>query len=173
MTTEDNSRRELIKFLVEHRKTELEDILRSDNHDKHFVIEVHSSELLDSSLQLFTQTVSDPDTVLPQLDQDLLEALDQILEANKNEKNFTKKSNVHLRLSALPAIPWFQKKSVPRSGDTGDLIQLVATVTKVSQPRLLTWRQDVKCSSCGYVFPALAQFDQFYNLANTGKYKFC
>ena len=162
----------LVTFIVSKKKIDLETILRLKNTDNYHVLRIHSQELLDVSHELFSQTMSDPDNMMPKLDADLLEALNRVFDekakVETERDNFIKKDKVHLRISHLPAIPWFQKKSVPRSLNAEDVIQLVGTVTKTIQPKLLSWRQDVSCIKCGYVFPVQADFDQFYSLPNTG-----
>ena len=160
---------DLVSFLVSNKKIDLETILMRKNTDNYHVLLIHSQELLDVSTNLFSQAMSDPDKTFPKLDADLMKALDHVFEDREANKGvFIKKDKVHLRISHLPAIPWFQKKSVPRSLDSGDVIQLVGTVTKTIQPKLLSWRQNVSCAKCGYVFPVLADYDQFYTLPNTG-----
>ena len=160
---------DLVSFLVRNKKKDLEAILMQKNTDNYHVLHIHSQELLDVSTNLFSEAMSDPDKTIPKLDADLLKALDHVFgDSEVNRGGFVKKEKVHLRISHLPAIPWFQKKSVPRSLDSGDVIQLVGTVTKTIQPKLLSWRQNVSCVKCGYVVPVLADYDQFYNIPNTG-----
>ena len=167
----DNSseHNKLIKFLVEKKSRELELILKRRNSDVYHSLYIHSQELLDVSTFLFTQTIADPDKWLLKLDADLIKALDNVYEAASDTSDYVKKEKVHLRISNLPAIPWFQKKTVPRCYDDGDVIQLVGTVTKSVQPKLLTWRHDVTCQKCGYTCPVEADYDQFYQLPNSGK----
>ena len=163
------SHEDLVSFLVSNKKKELEAILTTKNTDNYHVLHIHSQELLDVSTNLFSQAMSDPEKTIPQLDANLLKALDRVYDDGVAKRGlFIKKEKVHLRISHLPAIPWFQKKSVPRSLDFGDVIQLVGTVTKTIQPKLLSWRQNVSCAKCGYTFPVLADYDQFYTLPNTG-----
>ena len=165
--------KDLIKFLVREKRNELETILKHVNIDVYHALYIHSQELLDVSTVLFTETMSAPDIWMPKLDLDLVEALKVVLEEtedNFKRSSFRKKDKVHLRISNLPAIPWFQKKLVPRCYEDGDVIQLVGIVTKTVQPKLLTWRNDVKCLKCGYTFPIEADYDQFYSLPNSGKF---
>ena len=162
---------DLVSFLLRNKKKDLETILMRKNTDNFHVLHIHSQELLDVSTNLFSQAMSDPDKTIPKLDADLHKALDHVFEedGNANRGLFIKKEKVHLRISHLPAIPWFQKKSVPRSMDSGDVIQLVGTITKTIQPKLLSWRQNVSCVKCGYVFPVQADYDQFYTLPHAGR----
>ena len=107
--TEDHE--DLIKFLTDKRRIALESILTDPDSSKYHVVSIHSSELLDVSLKLFTETVSDADKWLPILDKDVLKAMDTIFDESEDKSKLVKKEKVHLRISALPAIPWFQVKS--------------------------------------------------------------
>ena len=104
--TEDHE--DLIKFLTDKRRLVLNSILSDPDCSKYHVVSIHSSELLDVSLKIFTETVSDADKWLPILDKDVLSALDIIYDESEDKSKLTKKEMVHLRISALPAIPWFQ-----------------------------------------------------------------
>ena len=164
--------KDLIKFLVKEKRNDLETILKHMNIDIYHALYIHSQELLDVSTVLFSETMSNPDIWMPKLDSDLEEALKIVLDETRSDhikrSSLIKKEKVHLRISNLPAIPWFQKKLVPRCYEDGDVIQLVGIVTKTVQPKLLTWRNDVKCLKCGYTFPIEAAYDQFYLLPNSG-----
>ena len=157
----------LVDFLVSKKKKDLELILEQKNSDIYHVCSISSHELLDISSELFSQTMSNPDKTMAQLDSDLIQALDIIYEQSNNYL-FTKKEKVHLRLSTLFGIPWFQKRAVPQCEQVGDVIQLAATVTKTAAPRLLAWRHDVRCLKCGYTFPVTADHDQFYSPQTSG-----
>jgi len=157
---------DLIQFLIDKKHKDLERILRSCNTNIFHVLYIHSQELIDVSTFLFTQTIADPDTWSEKLDKDLLAALEKVYVQAPNE--YIRKEKVHMRISHLPAIPWFQKRTVPRCYEDGDVLQLVGTVTKTVQPKLLTWRHDVRCGKCGYIFPVQADYDQFYNLQTSG-----
>ena len=158
----------LVDFLVSKKKKDLEFILEQKNSDIYHVCSISSHELLDISSELFSQAMSNPDKTMAQMDNDLIQALDIIYEQSSNPQLFTKKEKVHLRLSNLLAIPWFQKRAVPRCEQAGDVIQLAATVTKTAAPRLLAWRHDVRCLKCGYTFPVTADHDQFYSPQTSG-----
>ena len=158
----------LVDFLVSKKKKDLEFILEQKNSDIYHVCSISSHELLDISIELFSQAMSNPDKTMAQFDNDLIQALDIIYVQASNPQLFTKKEKVHLRLSNLLAIPWFQKRAVPRCEQAGDVIQLAATVTKTAAPRLLAWRHDVRCLKCGYTFPVTADHDQFYSPQTSG-----
>ena len=51
----------------------------------------------------------------------------------------------------------------------GQMIQLVATVTKTSQTELFVWRKNVKCVKCRVTFPMTADLTQFNTVPLSGR----
>ena len=100
--------------------------------------------------------MADPLVYLPRLDALLTQAARRTL----GQKAVVK--DLRLRLSSLPAIPLFHRRSVPRSENAGHIIQFTGTVTKASQRRLLRWRKQLVCNKCQQSSPLLAEYDQFY-----------
>ena len=61
------------------------------------------------------------------------------------------------------------KTAVPQVEEVGQMIQLVATVTKTSQTELFVWRKNVKCVKCRVSFPMTADLTQFNTVPLSGK----
>ena len=59
--------------------------------------------------------------------------------------------------------------TVPRVEEVGQMIQLVATVTKTSQTELFVWRKNVKCVKCRVTFPMTADLTQFNTVPLSGR----
>ena len=166
-------KRLLLDYLVRNKSKELETILESDNDMKRHVVHIHSQELIDVSVSLFVKLMSDPDKWMTILDRLLLKALNLVYKEGSSKTGgvttWTKKENVQLRLESLPNDPWFQKTSMPRVEQVGQMIQLVATVTKTTQRDLLVWRKNVKCIKCRYTFPMMADLTQFNTIPLSGR----
>ena len=163
-------KRLLLDYLVKNKSKELETILESDNDVKRHVVHIHSQELIDVSVSLFVKLMSDPDKWMTILDRLLLKALDRVYKAGGGGATArTKKENVQLRLESLPNDPWFQKTSMPRVEQVGQMVQLVATVTKTTQRDLLVWRKNVKCLKCKFTFPMMADLTQLNTIPLSGR----
>jgi len=157
---------EFIHYLVTTKRKELEQVLSIGDLENYQSVSLHSQELLDVSDLLFSQAMSDPEKWFPKLDKLLYMALKRVYEEKNNiMTQWILKEKVHLRVANLPPIPWFQKVAVPKCENVGDVIQLVGTVTKTVQPRMLTWRKDMTCMKCKCSFPVLADYDQFYQFS--------
>ena len=166
-------KRLLLDYLVKNKTKELETILQSDNEVKRHVVYIHSQELIDVSVSLFVKLMSDPDKWMIILNRLLVKALDLVYKDGSSKAGVatarTKKENVQLRLGSLPNDPWFQKTAVPRVEEVGQMIQLVATVTKTSQTELFVWRKNVKCVKYRVSFPMTADLTQFNTVPLSGK----
>ena len=166
-------KRLLLDYLVKNKTKELETILQSDNEVKRHVVQIHSQELIDVSVSLFVKLMSDPDKWMIILNRLLVKALDLVYKEGSSKADGatarTKKENVQLRLGSLPNDPWFQKTDVPRVEEVGQMIQLVATVTKTSQTELFVWRKNVKCVKCRVCFPMTADLTQFNTVPLSGR----
>jgi len=156
---------EFIHYLVTSKRRELEQVLISGDSDSYQSVYLHSQEMLDVSDLLFSQAMSDPDKWFPKLDKLLMKAVEKVYQEKVDKTGLVMKDKLHLRVANLPAIPWFQKVAVPKCEAVGDVIQLVGTVTKTVQPRMLTWRKDMTCTKCKYTFPIMADYDQFYQFS--------
>ena len=161
-------KRMLLDYLVKNKTKELETILQSENEAKRHVVLIHSQELIDVSVSLFVKLMSDPDKWMIVLNRMLLKALDLVYKKGAASA-WTKKENVQLRLESLPNDPWFQKTAVPRVEEVGQMIQLVATVTKTTQRNLFVWRKYVKCVKCRETNLMEADLSQFNNVPLSGK----
>ena len=166
-------KRLLLAYLVKNKSKELETILQSDNDVKRHVVHIHSQELIDVSVSLFVKLMSDPDKWMVILDRLLLKALDLVYKEGASKVGAvsvrTKKEKVQLRLGSLPNDPWFQKTAVPRVEQVGQMVQLVATVTKTTQRDLFVWRKDVRCVKCRFTFPMTADLTQFNTVPLSGR----
>ena len=165
-------KRLLLDYLVKNKSKELENILGSDNDEKRHVVHIHSQELINVSVSLFVKLMSDPDKWMAILDRMLLKALDLVYQEGASKPGVTttrtRKENVQLRLASLPNNPWFQKTSMPRLEQVGQMIQVVATVTKTTQRDLLVFKKHVKCLKCRFTFPMMADLTQFNTIPLSG-----
>ena len=165
-------KRLLLDYLVKNKSKELETILESDNDEKRHVVHIYSQELINVSVSLFVKFMSAPEEWMVILNRMLLKALDFVYKegASKADATTTRtmKDKVQLRLASLPNDPWFQKTSMPRVEQVGQMIQVVATVTKTTQRDLLVFKKHVKCLKCRFTFPMMADLTQFNTVPLSG-----
>ena len=65
---------------------------------------------------LFAKTMSEPLTFLPRLDHLLAEAAQRVAKVAREAKEATElATTLHLRISSLPAVPYFSRRVVPRA----------------------------------------------------------
>ena len=66
--------------------------------------------------------MSEPLTFLPRLDQLLAEAALRVAKVVKEAKEATELTpTLHLRISSLPAVPYFSRRAVPRADNFGQV----------------------------------------------------
>ena len=140
-------------------------------------VPLHGQHLLNVSSQLFSKAMAEPSLTFPLLDKLLAKAADRVYHGGGQEQRaeWNPAPLLHLRLSSLPAIPYFHKNSVPRADAVGQVppvppspprrlqvIQFSGTVTKTGPRKLLTWRKHLSCTKCRSSLPLLADYDQHY-----------
>ena len=112
---------ELLKYLTEKHFSELNAILENPDISVYHSLRMHGHELLDVGDILFTKALVEPIKIFKKFDEVLAKALDSIYSSADPEKrqHYFPKSKLHLRISALPTFPVFQRQIVPKSDDVG------------------------------------------------------
>ena len=119
---------------------------------------IHGQDLLNLDSGLFVRATSNPTIYLPRLDAALAKAAKLIGGEGADVEH------LRLRISHLPSIPFFERRTAPRSEDTGRIVQFRGTVTKTKQKVVLWWRRHMVCQSCRESSPLEGDYDQFYRI---------
>ena len=153
----------LVEYLTRHNEREIQvrpsplsEILAVLDGAPQKSVHIDAQDLLDLDPPLFVRAMSDPTTCLPRLDAALAKAA-KIVGGERADA-----VRLRLRFSHLPSIPFFHRGTVPRSDDTGRIIQFRGTITQTKQKLLLRWRKHMVCLLCGESSPIEADYDQFY-----------
>nr|CAH8850816.1 unnamed protein product [Trichobilharzia regenti] len=152
-------------LLREHRS----DIYRISllNSEPHQSIIVHFNNLCEFNSIFSELLLSKPNETLNLLNQSVRQViqsnqLDEI--KSQREESSLNKSNVHIRLTALPIIPEVYKNHIPTSNDIGKFIALRAIVSRVGPIQIIEGEAKYLCQQCGHIFTVLANYENQYSI---------
>lgn len=80
------------------------------------------------------------------------------------QMNLIPKRNIHFRVVGLPHCPEVHRSTMPSIKDYGKFLCIYGTVIKTSQPKVLEYQKEFRCSKCAHEFFVKADYDQYYTI---------
>lgn len=122
--------------------------------------------LLEAYPKLCEAILANSSKYFPVFDTALVDASKRLYMSLEDEVqvNLVLKKNIHFRVVGVPHCPEVHRSTMPRLKDYGKFLCINGTVIKTSQPRVLEYQKEFRCSKCGHEFMVKADYDQFYTI---------
>ncbi|XP_046400755.1 DNA helicase MCM9-like [Ischnura elegans] len=170
---DDSLKDMFISYVLDNHLEEINEILSADDVNLHYSVTVNFVKLFETCTILGDGILSNPTKLIPLCDRALLDAQQAVinLQGNNVEKKYAIKPKVHARMTALPVCPELHRITLPRNDDVGCFLRFTGTVVRTTTPKMLEFQRTYKCTKCGHISLAKADYDQFYAIPAPSKCK--
>lgn len=148
-----------LEYLNTYCTKNIESILYEKNPDQHYPLFVNALDLIDHNSEFATNLFTNPNEYLSYFKESLLKIQREKVfsyKENNHCADWTVKENVHVRITDLPCVPRFTKRTISelRSKDVNLLLQISGTIIRTSAVRMLEISREYQCldTKCMYVF---------------------
>ncbi|XP_063969321.1 DNA helicase MCM9-like isoform X1 [Lytechinus pictus] len=150
-------------YSKEQHKGEIETILLKEDDSQHYSIQIDAMTLFETNMEVSDLILNSPLITLPLLDIALTRIAMDVFRNHLEKDNMTMKTNIHGRLSGLPACPELVREQLPRNTDIGRFLSISGTVIRTTLVKMLEFEKDFLCSKCKHVFSVEANIERYYN----------
>ncbi|XP_077103207.1 DNA helicase MCM9 isoform X1 [Siphateles boraxobius] len=150
-------------YVMEHHKNDVLQIFQEASEETHYPVVVNAMTLFEDNMEVGECFNAFPSQVLPIFDNALHRAAQTISQTSSAlQGSFSRKHNLHVRISGLPMCPELTRDHIPKARDVGHFLSVTGTVIRTSVTKVLEYERDYMCNKCRHVFSVKASFEQFY-----------
>eukprot|EP00505_MAST-04D_sp_SCG-Rhode-Island_P003894 Stramenopile-MAST_4_protein_3894 len=138
------------QFIKDHLQDQIVNILEATEREAHYSLVVDLMQMAEALNVLANLTLVYPGKYLPVMEHAAIEwqrqcLLDENI-ASQNDKDWSQKNNLHVRLSNLPDSHRKDMISYVRSADVGSFIQISGTVIRTMTVQMLESERSYRCT---------------------------
>eukprot|EP00057_Strongylocentrotus_purpuratus_P031819 XP_785765.3 PREDICTED: DNA helicase MCM9 [Strongylocentrotus purpuratus] len=146
----------------EQHKEDIEGILLKEEESQHYSVQIDAMTLFETNMEVSELILTSPLITLPLLDIALTRVAMDVYRNHPEKDNMSMKTNIHGRLTRLPACPELVREQLPRNTDIGRFLSVSGTVIRTTLVKMLEFEKDFMCSKCNHVFGVEANIERYY-----------
>ncbi|XP_060528115.1 DNA helicase MCM9-like isoform X2 [Cylas formicarius] len=143
-----------VDYLMSGLKEDILQILRDEETEKYFSINMNFIELFEAKPNLGNTLLSDPEDSFKRWSEAVFVVQHKLINErneSEHEHNYKFKVKVTCRIHSLPPWPHVNRVRFPRSDDVDQFLQISGTVVKIWSRKLLEYQRSYICTKCKYV----------------------
>ncbi|CAC5391947.1 MCM9 [Mytilus coruscus] len=159
----------LQRYVLEHHRENLVDILQSDDNEDHFSVTVNALSLFEHNMSICEVLLSNPDKLFPVFDAAMVESQSVLMTNHPQKQLMNVKKHIHARIMSLPVCPELTRTTLPRTADVDSFLSITGTVIRTTIMKMLEYEKEYICAKCRSIFTVEADIEQFYTVGKPSK----